>query len=267
MEIFAGLAFAFGAIIGSFLNVVALRYNTGKGIGGRSFCFSCGKNLHWHELVPILSFVAQKGKCRNCLSKISPQYPIVEIFTGLVFMLLFLKFNYLLLLSPVFFLFRFLYFGIIMSMLIVISIYDFRHKIIPDKLVFLFMLSSFASLFLGPWPSMMLVIPRAINFLAGPILAFPFALLWFLSSGRWMGLGDAKLALGIGFLLGLVKGIAAITLSFWTGAVVGIALLLLKKGRITIKSEIPFAPFLIIGAMISFFGNIDIYALISLFNR
>src|SRR3989344_5482997 len=163
MGILAGLAFSFGAIIGSFLNVVALRYNTGKGIGGRSFCFSCGKNLHWYELVPILSFAVQKGRCRNCRSKISLQYPSVEIFTGLVFLALFFKFNHLLLISPAFFTLLFLFFGIIMSILIVISVYDMRHKIIPDKLVFLFICFSFASLFFGSWPSMIFITPAPID--------------------------------------------------------------------------------------------------------
>ncbi len=267
MGIFAGLAFVFGTIIGSFLNVVSLRYNTGKGIGGKSFCFSCGKHLHWYELVPILSFAIQKGRCRNCQSRISPQYPLVEIFTGLIFTALFFKFNHLLFISPAFFEFLFFFFGTIMSILIIISIYDMRHTIIPDKLVFLFMGFSFASLFLGSWPSMIFIMPQPIDLLAGPILAAPFAILWLVSGGKWMGLGDAKLALGIGFLLGFLKGIATVMLSFWLGAAIGIVLLLLKRGRITIKSEMPFAPYLVLGAMISFFTHIDLYALISLFGR
>src|SRR3989339_930062 len=84
------IVFCFGAIIGSFLNVVTLRLGTGESVvSGGSKCFSCGKKLKWIELVPIFSFLIQKGRCRECKSKISLQYPAVEILTGLVFLLIF----------------------------------------------------------------------------------------------------------------------------------------------------------------------------------
>ena len=91
---FAILFFIFGTIVGSFLNVLILRYNTGiSAARGRSFCFSCGKNLNWLELVPVLSFLFQKGKCRGCKSKISWQYPLVECLTGLLFVGVFLRYG------------------------------------------------------------------------------------------------------------------------------------------------------------------------------
>ena len=84
------LIFVFGTIIGSFLNVVILRYGTGKSFAkGSSQCFSCGKKLSWYELVPILSFLFQKGKCKGCGSKISWQYPLIETITGVLFLLIF----------------------------------------------------------------------------------------------------------------------------------------------------------------------------------
>src|SRR3989344_4445016 len=93
MLFFSGLfVFSFGTIIGSFLNVLVLRLGTGEAIGrGRSRCFSCGKTLTWRELIPLVSFITQKGKCRSCGSRISWQYPIVEFITGLVFLLVALK--------------------------------------------------------------------------------------------------------------------------------------------------------------------------------
>jgi leader peptidase (prepilin peptidase)/N-methyltransferase len=109
--------------------------------------------------------------------------------------------------------------------------------------------------------------------LAGPILFAPFALIWFLSRGRLMGLGDGKIALGIGFLLGLSRGISALLMSFWLGAIVSLLIWAVSKvpglfgpnREITMKTEIPFAPFLIAGTLIAFIWNVDFGTLGSLF--
>src|SRR5680860_1900327 len=90
-----------GLIVGSFLNVVILRHNTGASLGGRSGCFSCGHNLTWYELVPVVSFLALRGRCNHCGCKISRQYPLVEIL--LVFYLFCQLGNFILILSPLFF--------------------------------------------------------------------------------------------------------------------------------------------------------------------
>jgi leader peptidase (prepilin peptidase)/N-methyltransferase len=84
--------FAFGTIIGSFLNVVIYRTNTGKSLLGRSACMSCKKRLAWYELVPIFSFIFLNGRCGHCKTRISYQYVLVEFLTGLVFALIYLKF-------------------------------------------------------------------------------------------------------------------------------------------------------------------------------
>jgi prepilin signal peptidase PulO-like enzyme (type II secretory pathway) len=249
--------FVLGTIIGSFLNVVALRYNTGRSVSGRSACFSCGKTLKWHELIPVFSFVFQLGRCGNCGSKLSWQYPIIEFFTGLIFLGIFLKF------SPSYPIPYALYLMLIFSVLIVILIYDFRHKIIPNGLVYSFIILSFFSLFLE-FDKIRIITPSFYDTLAGPILALPFLLLWIMSRGRWIGLGDAKLAAGIGWFLGLSSGVSAITFAFWMGALVGITALFLAGKTSTIKSEIPFGPFLIIGLFLVFFFNINIISFLSL---
>ncbi|MBU2263542.1 prepilin peptidase, partial [Patescibacteria group bacterium] len=133
--------FILGTIVGSFLNVVILRYNTGQSvIKGGSKCFSCGKNLKWHELIPVVSFIIQKGRCRNCKSRISIQYPIVELLTGLIFLLTFHVTGYSLLITN--------YYFIIFSLLIVIAVYDLRHQIIPNGFVYAFIILSLFAIFL-----------------------------------------------------------------------------------------------------------------------
>lgn len=265
--IFGVLYFIFGTIIGSFLNVVGLRYNSGRGIKGRSTCFSCGKELVWHELIPIFSFIFRFGRCNSCGSKISLQYPLIEFFTGLLFLGMFFK--NLPLPTTVYFL-------TIFSILMVILIYDIRHKIVPDGLVYIFIVLSFLGLFFDFY-TLKIIIPTLLEIFTGPIFFIPFFLVWFFSKGTWMGLGDAKLAAGIGWLLGFTKGFSAIVISFWLGAFVGLFMMFLPRfikyamnekrwnGRLylnwkqlTMKSEIAFAPFLIFGLLIVFFFNISV---------
>ena len=231
--------FVFGAVVGSFLNVVILRLNTGQSIvSGRSKCFTCAKKLKWHELLPIASFVFLRGKCSACKAKISWQYPAVETITGIFFVLLFQQ-------SQKFFDFGFLI--LIFSILIIIAIYDYHHQIIPNLFVWIF--NGLA--FLGLFNSFRIL--NWNNLLAGFILFAFFALLWGVSRGRWMGFGDAKLALGIGWLLGMAKGAAAITLAFWIGAIAGVSLIYLSKNKYGMKSSIAFGPFMVLGTAISFF--------------
>lgn len=279
------IVFIFGVIVGSFLNVVVLRYNTGLSIvKGGSKCFSCGKYLSWYELFPLFSFIFQKGKCRKCKSGISWQYPLVEFLTGLMFLIVFWKINGI---SPFFDLSALLnciFFIAIFSILIVITVYDLKHKIIPDGMVFTFIFLSLAKVLYfiaATWGEQMFKFYFVV-LLSGPIVALPFFFLWFVSKGRWMGFGDVKLALGIGWLMGLAGGLSSIILAFEIGAVA--SLILLAIGRIlttrtvnklslplsvkklTIKSEIPFAPFLVLGTILIFIFEWDFMS-INLFLR
>lgn len=260
--------FFFGTIIGSFLNVVIYRFNTGKPIvRGRSICMTCNKTLRWYELVPVLSWVLQKGKCRRCKEVISYQYPIVELITGIMFVLISYHFLPIAFFSLSQYILSVIIYVFIFSLLIVISVYDIKHKIIPDLLVYTFIIVSFVSLFINfSSPSSLFLLPSFSYIMAGPILASPFALLWLVSKGEWMGLGDAKIMLGLGFILGLPFGLASIVLSFWIGTVVSLLVLFFTKKKVTMKTEIPFAPFLVISAFVVFLFNIDILRLASIFN-
>ncbi len=261
--------FLFGLIIGSFLNVVIYRYNTGFSLNGRSGCLSCGKKLSWYELIPVFSFLFQKAKCRGCKTQISWQYPFVETTTGVLFLLVF---NFVVSSFSVLdyaLLTKLAYLWVIFSLFIVITVYDIRHKIIPDMLAFLFAGLSLLGLIFGFGPDL-----NKLNLLAGVLLPLPFAFLWFVSKGRWIGLGDAKLMIGMGWFLGLFDGISAVILSFWIGSVFGVSLVLLSKfsslffkdKHFTIKSEIPFAPFLIVATIFIFFFGWDILGIKLLFN-
>ncbi len=267
--------FLLGCIIGSFLNVVIYRFNTGKTmVNGRSICMTCNRTLRWFELIPILSYVMQSGKCLRCKEIISYQYPIVEFIGGLTFVLVAYHFMPFLLFSSSVYLFLVTFFVFIFSILIVISVYDFRHKIIPDKLVYVFSFLAFASIFINHTSfGALFILPTFSYLIAGPLLALPFAILWLVSGGRWMGLGDAKLMLGLGWILGIYLGLSAIILAFWIGSIVSLSVMFLSKkqlngaeGKINMKTEIPFAPFLILGTFIAFLFSLDIFSLSSYFH-
>ncbi|MEK9161551.1 MAG: prepilin peptidase [Patescibacteria group bacterium] len=249
MSFFSGLSvFVFGAVIGSFLNVVILRLNTGQSIvSGKSKCFNCAKKLRWYELVPLFSFLALRGKCSSCRSKISWQYPIVEAVSGLLFLGIFNSIS----VQTSFDFLNIIYLWIVFSILIVIAVYDYHHQIIPNLFVWIFNGLAFVGLFFLSRGNELFF--NWNNLIAGAVLFSFFALLWLVSRGRWMGFGDAKLALGIGWLLGMTFGIIAITLAFWIGAIVGVALIYLSKNKYGIKSAIAFGPFMILGTAISFF--------------
>ncbi len=239
----------FGLLVGSFLNVLILRVNTGKSVGGRSSCMSCGHQLTTLDLIPVFSYVFLFGKCRHCGSRISLQYPLVELSTAVLYGLSAYVYWPLFTDNPnsfsVYSLLPMSLMFVIMSLLIAVSVYDLRHKIIPDQFVYPLIVFS------GIWHFITFgsILDFNADFWAGPIFFAVFALLWLVSRGRWMGLGDAKLVLAIGLLLGLLLGLGALMLAFWSGAIVGIIMLLLSKSSITMKSEIPFAPFLILGAI------------------
>ncbi len=199
-------------------------------IFGRSFCPECETTLKWRDLVPLLSFIYLRGHCRYCRKKISWQYPIVEILSGLIWVGVFYKFGVSL--ANIYYLF-------ILSLFLVIAVYDFKWKIIPDKIVY-------------PAISVVLVYNFNISSLITAAAAFLFFFsIFYFSNGRAMGLGDAKLAVLISLFLNPLSTAIALTLAFIIGAIFGI--ILIGFGMKTFKSQIAFGPFLVIGATISFF--------------
>ncbi len=245
--ILAIFVFAFGTIIGSFLNVVILRYGTGRGFGGRSKCAVTGKTLEWYELIPIVSFVVQGGRTRHGGARISWQYPLVEFFTGAAFVAVVAKYLPLIYTAPQSFLINILFYFVVFSFLVLIFVYDWRHQIIPDNFVYPLWIICLIPIILRGAPVSQL--------LAGPIIAAPVFFLWYITRGHGMGFGDVKLLIPIGWLMGISAGFAGLLFAFWIGAIVGVAMMLGKeKGW---HSEIPFGPFIIAGTVIVFLFNLD----------
>ncbi len=260
------LIFIFGAIIGSFLNCLIYRLERGESfIGGRSHCPHCGHTLAWNDLIPIVSFFLLKGRCRYCHQKISLQYPLVEFATGLLFALIFWQGSGLLL-GPR--LLGSIYYWIISSFLIIIFVYDLKHYLIPDKIVY--PAAAISLLFISLYLLFQGHIPSAVSQAGSPLSVFGYSLLsafgasaFFLaivlvSGEKWMGWGDVKLAFLMGLFLGWPRILAALFLAFFFGSLVGLALVLLNKK--TMKSEIPFGPFLVAGTILSMFFSLGLFS-------
>lgn len=257
--------FFLGLAMGSFLNVVILRFNTGETLRGRSRCFSCLKKLEWHDLIPLASYFAIRGRCRYCGSGISIQYPIVELISGLLFASLgwFYFADAPLVGLGVMFnitMAQFLLVAFFFFILLTISVYDLRHKIIPDEFSLTLLVAALLRVGLVFYSERSYGAPSLpTDVVTGIGLFVFFAGLWFLSRGKWMGFGDAKIAFSIGLFLGFPAALVGLLFAFWSGAAVGIALLAL--GRASRKTEVPFAPFLALGSLAAFFfsyGGADI---------
>ncbi|MBI2404704.1 prepilin peptidase [Candidatus Gottesmanbacteria bacterium] len=225
-------AFFLGMSVGSFLNVLIDRLPKGESVlVGRSHCDWCKKNLRWDELIPLFSWIIQAGRCRRCHKRLSIQYPLIELTSGILFIIGFQQTQII----------PFLF---VSCSLLVIFVADLKYQIIPDSMVVVGVLGALIG-FIGQI--------RPIGLL--PYLASAagaagfFLLLWLVTRGRGMGFGDVKLAFFLGLLLGFPGIVIALYAAFLTGALVGVILILLRKK--TIKGSVAFGPFLIIGAIVA----------------
>ncbi len=261
--------FLFGIIFGSFLNVVSLRYDGDhfvldpRVIGGRSHCPSCKRTLRWFELVPVASFFIQRGRCRTCKARLSFQYPLVELISGLIFVLVPWRlaaigaFGWVLPVLSALWIFAFL-------ALLVMAIIDVRLGIIPDELsiaigvagaaigILLALAPAAASgSFLGPLGDAFSV----GNAWAGRVIAAAGAFIFFeflvlVTREKGIGMGDVKLALALGILFGWPDVAGVIGFAFVCGALIGVFLIAGK--RKTMGGTLPFGPFLAASAAFIF---------------
>ena len=267
--------FVVGASVGSFLNVVIDRVPAGKDIiGKRSSCDKCKKTLAWYDLIPIISWLLLKGKCRYCREPISPQYPIVEGTSALLFVFVASRFfpynagNSALTLSHYLTLLHYLF---SISVLIVIFVIDLKHQIIPNKIsYFAIFISLIYLVILGllqtqvtrsltaqiapnlvPTQLQTIWFAKINTAIAAGIASAAFFTIVYLTKEKALGGGDAKLALFIGLLVGWPLILVAIFLSFILGAVVGLNLILLRLRKF--GQRIAFGPFMCVAAIITLF--------------
>lgn len=230
--------FMLGAICGSFSGLVAERAFTGQSWKtGRSRCNSCREPLSAADLVPILSWAFHRGRCRTCGSSVPVLYLLYEVALGTVFLGAFLFFGLTLQLGL---------FLLALLPLAFIVIYDLRHTLVPMEASALFIFLSLVFAFVQAG-SLVSLIPT-IAYAAG-IAAF-FFLLFALSRGRAMGLGDTPVSFGLG-LLAAHASLAGLLFSFWVGGVIGIFILAFRRGGPRMGVEVPFVPFMAAGFLLA----------------
>lgn len=241
------LIFILGLCIGSFLNVCIYRIQREESIVfPASHCTNCGYELKKFDLIPVISYLILRGKCRNCNDKISIKYPLIEILNGVLYLLIYCKFGFTLELFK---------FCLLTSLLIVIAVIDFETKYVYNSTIIfgvifgvIFLILNWIEIRSIPW-----------DYIIGAIIGFGFIYLIILIT-KGMGEGDADIAGICGLFIGIKGVIVSLFLAIVIGGIVASIILVFKiKGK---KSEIAFGPYLAIGGIIaSLYGQslIDIY--------
>jgi leader peptidase (prepilin peptidase) / N-methyltransferase len=221
--------FVVGLCFGSFVNMLVWRTSIGKTKSKFSICDFCGKKLNWWNNIPVFSWIMQKGKSQCCAKKLDWSYPLVELLMGILFLINYLIFNNII-------------FYLILVLVVYSAVYDAKTMYLPDW-------STWSLIFLS------LFFVNSIGNIYSAIGASGFLLLLYLiTKGKGMGLGDVYLAVFMGLLLGWPKIMVAFYIAFIVGALYGIIIMIGRKKKF--KSEIPFGPFLLLGTIVSwYFGN------------
>lgn len=237
--------FILGLLVGSFVNVLIDRLPRGENVfWGRSRCDYCKKTLRWYELIPVFSFVIQKGRCSRCRKKLSIQYPLVELVTAIVFVLLY----------PHQISFYFLFIS-----LFVIFVADCKYQIIPDSMVVLAGVGTILYL-IDRHATVQVWLAQTLT---GLVCFAVFYCIWLVTRGKGLGFGDVKFAPLMGMLLGFPGAVMAFYVAFLTGALVGVILMIGRKK--TWKSKIAFGPFLVFGTVVAWVWQPQLTALWRMF--
>ncbi|HLD51209.1 hypothetical protein A2264_01660 [candidate division WWE3 bacterium RIFOXYA2_FULL_46_9] len=294
MEIFLYYFFIFiaGACIGSFLNVVADRIINGEPIvNDRSRCDSCKNVLSPKNLIPLLSFIWQKGKCVHCGAKLSVFYPISEILTGLLFVFAFYALGIFNVRTQIIQVVQLVYILIIFSLYVILIMADAKYQLVPDVIIYIALAcvviftlgfktydvwsiyDRFQTQELGKYMIKAGYLTEQIKYSlrdvafdwgSAAVIAFFFWVLVKLTKERGMGYGDINLGLLIGIFNGFPANFLALFLGFVLGSVFSVFLIVLK--RKTMKDTIAFGPFLLLGSLVAFgWGDVILRWYLSIF--
>lgn len=242
------------------MQVIAGRLNVAPILKGRSKCLSCGEALRPFDLIPVLSYILLRGRCRYCKTKYGSQALFVELFFGVTFLALY----QLVLVGQPTLLLSFawlLYYTFLFGSLGVMALYDRLHSYIPFSF-----LVSYVVLSLLMFTLRMVENPTFINFLSPLLVALPFLLIWLVTKGKGLGFGDVILFFGVGAFFGSLQGFAVFIISIWIGAIVGLYIKYLHKGKHAHLTAIPFVPFIVVAFIFVLFTGIDIFSIAQLFS-
>lgn len=256
--------FGIGLCVGSFVNVQIFRFGFGERARARSCCMACDRPISWYDLIPIFSYVALSGRCRTCGSALSTQYPLIEGIIGLLFLVAFF------IMPPALSLWSILAFTMLLvfiASLVALVVYDIRHTLVPMPFIYMLvgsaLLASISqSLFSNSF------FPLIDSLVGGVILFGGFFSIVLITRGRGMGVGDAYVVGAAGLLLGLFRGIESVMFGVWSATIVYLIVFLLSSihskkrllphgARVTMKTELPFVPFLAFGIGLALFTTLS----------
>lgn len=256
--------FGLGLCVGSFVNVQVFRFGFGEHSRPRSCCMACDLPISWYDLIPVFSYFALSGRCRACGSALSAQYPLIEGVVGLLFLVAFFIMPPLLSLWSIL---AFVMLLVFLASLVALVVYDIRHTLVPMPFVYMLagsaLLASISqSLFSNSF------FPLIDSLIGGAILFGGFFSIVLVTRGRGMGVGDAYVVGAAGLLLGLFRGIESVMFGVWSATIVYLIIFLLSSvhskkrllphgARVTMKTELPFVPFLAFGIGLALFTTLS----------
>jgi prepilin signal peptidase PulO-like enzyme (type II secretory pathway) len=247
----APITFLFGACIGSFVNVVVMRTLIGEEfVHGRSRCDHCRRTLQWYEMIPLLSFIFLRGRCRTCGARIDLMHPFLELVMGSLFMWwLLIGFAFFQLTSAPLQTLQAVFWLCVGILLVIITVMDLRAFISPDEAVMALSLLVIGYRFVLMTAGAHQAPDFARALLAASLLLAFFLALWYGTAKKGFGFGDVKLVFPLALLMGWPNAFTGVFLAFLFGAVAGIALLALRRAP---KDRLlPFGPFLVAGTLVA----------------